>query len=774
MYKRHFALFLLTLFITSTAHAADFNPHQIISDQELQDWRSLGRSEIQTFLQTKKSPLADLAVSDLTGVTRPVSEIIYAAAETYQINPKYLLVKLQKEQSLVTDKTPSQRQLDWATGYGVCDACDSTDPKLAKYKGFAAQIDGAAGIMRWYYENTTSQPWIKRAGQTYTIDGQTVTPTSDATAFLYTYTPHLQGNQNFWKLWQNWFQATYPDGTLVKGSDPTVYVLLDGKKRPFKSMTALVTRYNAKLIVTVPDSELARYATGPAIAFPNYSILRDERNNYYLLDNDQIRPFASADLMRTFGYNPDEVIDVTSGDLAGYVIGPTLTTESLYPTGRLVRVKENKTLYYIKDGLYYVVPDASIAEVRFPGLKATAAVAKDLSTLESGGVLGFADGTLLANKSTKQYFVMEKGKRRAFASEAAFKALGYNSKNVIWLTQEAIDQYQRGEAIYSPLPDTAFSSSTLEKAPGDAILKPATTVAPPAKKITLNTVKAEPITVADKPVIFKETGKMVTSTLIVTTGPVFKTKIDSYLIARYEPGAPVTILAGKNIDTPRPLASMTKVMTAWRLAKENFDADAVTTYDPKIHNTPYGYLFKIAPGEQVYNRDLWYAFLTSSLNTAGRMMVKSTTDETGFINRMNTEARNLGLTKTFFKDVHGYALYNQSTAREYATLFATTLQNEKIMTALAATTYDYTEVVDTDGMIEHHKKNSNELMWRTDLPYQIIASKTGYLYEAGYNVTMVVERPDGAQFLVVTMGNPDYTNRNVETDRLVRWAIATF
>lgn len=767
-------IFLLSLFLSTPALAVDFDPNQIISDQELQDWQSLGRSEIDTFLKTKNSPLATMSVTDLSGVTRPVSEIIYQTAQTYQINPKYLLVKLQKEQSLVSDKTPSQRQLDWATGYGVCDSCDTTDPKLNKYKGFAAQVDGAAGVMRYYYENVGNQAWIKRAGQTYSIDGQPITPASNATAFLYTYTPHISGNQNFWKLWQNWFQATYPDGTLIKGNAPTVYVLLDGKKRPFKSMTALVTRYNAKLIVTVPDSELARYTTGPEIAFPNYSILRAD-TQYYLLDNDRVRPFASPDLMRTFGYNPDEVLDVTASDIAAYAIGPTLTTESLYPTGRLVRVKENKTLYYIKDGLYYAVPEQVIADVRFPNLKATAGVAKDLANLESGGVLGFPDGTVIGNKATGQYFVMEKSKRRPFASEAAYKALGYNIKNTIWLTQQAIDQFPRGEAIYSPLPDAAFSSSTLDAAPGDVQLKPATVTAAPAKPLALTTPSVQPI--IPKPALFSENGKMVTvpATATVTTGPVFKTKIDTYLIARYTPNAPVTVLAGKNIDTPRPLASMTKVMTAYRLQQEGLNPDAITTYDPKAHNTPYGYLFKIAPGEQVYNRDLWYAFLTSSLNTAGRMLVKSTvSDEAVFIGRMNAQARTWGLSRTFFRDVHGYDLYNQSTARDYATLFQTAIQDPFIFAALSAQTYQYTEVRDMDKVPDHNKKNSNELTWRTDLPYQIVAGKTGYLNESGYNITMVVERADGTQFLIVAMGNPDYTNRNTETDRLVRWVLNTF
>ncbi|MEN9378840.1 MAG: hypothetical protein RJB15_518, partial [Pseudomonadota bacterium] len=56
---------------------------------------------------------------------------------------------LQKEQSLVTDDTPTQKQLDWAAGYGVCDACSMNDPSLQRFRGFAIQTRRAAGIMRY-------------------------------------------------------------------------------------------------------------------------------------------------------------------------------------------------------------------------------------------------------------------------------------------------------------------------------------------------------------------------------------------------------------------------------------------------------------------------------------------------------------------------------------------------------------------------------------------------------------------------------------------------
>jgi len=202
-YKRFlFSFFAVLLTLPSTVFGADFDPNFIISDDEMQNWTSMDIHDIQAFLDEKGGYIANHKTEDWEGTLRLVADIIWRASKESQINPKYLLVKLQKEQSLITAKDPTQKQLDWATGYGVCDSCKMTDPDIQKYKGFGTQVDRAAGIMRWYYDHLNTESWIKRAGQTYTIDGESITPQSNATGFLYSYTPHIHGNENFWNLWQ--------------------------------------------------------------------------------------------------------------------------------------------------------------------------------------------------------------------------------------------------------------------------------------------------------------------------------------------------------------------------------------------------------------------------------------------------------------------------------------------------------------------------------------------------------------------------------------------
>ena len=121
---------LISLISPSFARAATFNPNNIISDNDLVDSQTMSATRIQKFLQDKGSPLANYQINDPWGNLKTAAQIIFDASQYYIINPQFLLVLLQKEQSLITDPTPSQGQLDWATGYGVCDSCSKDDPAI--------------------------------------------------------------------------------------------------------------------------------------------------------------------------------------------------------------------------------------------------------------------------------------------------------------------------------------------------------------------------------------------------------------------------------------------------------------------------------------------------------------------------------------------------------------------------------------------------------------------------------------------------------------------
>src|SRR3989344_8954896 len=211
------------------AQTVDVDYENLLSDEQLTTYQSMSQSQIQRFLESKQGYLSNsFVLLPATGERVAASELIFRAAQNHHINPQFLLALLQKEQSLVEEKTPKLTQLDWATGYG----CFDNQPCNERWRGFHKQINSAAEQFRYYYEHISEYNF--RPGKASTIDGQVIVPQNVVTAAMYNYTPHLHGNRLFKALWTKYFVTLLPDGTLVQlPGDPGVWLLQNGVKRAF-------------------------------------------------------------------------------------------------------------------------------------------------------------------------------------------------------------------------------------------------------------------------------------------------------------------------------------------------------------------------------------------------------------------------------------------------------------------------------------------------------------------------------------------------------------
>ncbi len=446
---RILVLFVLSQLLFVNFAFAEFNPNYIISDQELVDYNAMSLSQVQRFLEDKGSPLAWYATTDVDGINRTASEIIWRAAQTYKISPKVLLVTLQKEQSLITDRAPEQKQLDWATGYGVCDSCSLSDPSIQKYKGFANQIDYTAGWKRWYLDNAVLLSWVKKPGQTYLIDTYQITPVNYATAGFYTYTPHYHGNYNFWKIWQDWFGKIFPDGTVFKESDGDgIWLLQRGLKRKFLSYSAFISRYSPEKLISVSKSELENYETGTPIKFADYSLLRSPRGTVYLIVGDTRRGFASSEVFRTIGLNPEEIIDVSWEDLNAYIENDPITIQSVYPLGALLQDQTTGGVYFVENGVKKPIWSKQFLTSYFRNKKIIQVSPDELQKYPTGEPIRFKDGELVVGESSPTVYFVSNGERRPIPTEEVFNSLGFKWENIIKTTDKILSLHPLGAPIY--------------------------------------------------------------------------------------------------------------------------------------------------------------------------------------------------------------------------------------------------------------------------------------------------------------------------------------
>ena len=258
------------------ASLADFDPGYIISDYVMGDYSSMSESEIQAFLTAKnscKNTDYDLYLrltassgegwhfkdghfvclseelfgdGEVIGSGESAAHIIWQAAQDYRINPKVLIVLLQKETSLITDSIPNKWDYRKATGYG----CPDTAPCSSQYYGFKNQVRKAAALFRTVLDGGwTNYP----LGNNYVqynpnpdCGGSVVNIRSLATSALYRYTPYqpnegalaagygtaycgAYGNRNFYLFFQDWFGGVTKDGLILPVSSDVIegeYVLL--------------------------------------------------------------------------------------------------------------------------------------------------------------------------------------------------------------------------------------------------------------------------------------------------------------------------------------------------------------------------------------------------------------------------------------------------------------------------------------------------------------------------------------------------------------------
>ena len=368
--------------------------------------------------------------------------------ELITINPKFLIVLLQKEQSLISDDSPTQRQLDWATGYGCPDNQDCN----TRWKGFGKQVNSAA--LQFYDYMVHPQYYTYKAGNTYTLtntnkDDMVVTPLNQATAALYNYTPHVyNGNYNFFKLWHKYFTRKYPNGSLLQAhGDEAVYLIQNDRKRAFMSKGALSSRYDPNRIIMVNQSDLEVYKNGVPIKFPEYSLLRSPDDVVFLLVNDKKRRFENQEALRMVGINPEEIVDVTLEDLRYYREGMLITASSSNTTGALLQNKITGGVFWATDRTKAPLIDAFFLKTKFKNRPIIPTDPEDLNKLERVEPIIFEDGYLISPEDASSVYIIENRLLRPITSADVFLGLGYKWENIMSVPRSILSLYTYGKPI---------------------------------------------------------------------------------------------------------------------------------------------------------------------------------------------------------------------------------------------------------------------------------------------------------------------------------------
>jgi D-alanyl-D-alanine carboxypeptidase len=231
------------------------------------------------------------------------------------------------------------------------------------------------------------------------------------------------------------------------------------------------------------------------------------------------------------------------------------------------------------------------------------------------------------------------------------------------------------------------------------------------------------------------------------------------------------ILIDKNASLSWAPASLTKLVTALVVldTKPKLTKVVVMTKQDQIAGAcgSGGACIKSAAGVKFTVDGLFHAALIPSANNAAAALARSTgLSPEQFALKMNEKAKALGATDTHFNEPTGMDATNIITASNFAKIVNAAFSNAYLRKVAGLNSYTlrssnnskYTQII----------KNTNKLLANKEV--QILGAKTGYLNESLYNFASVLKYNNGAELVVVVLGETHLYSAFAETTQLAKLA----
>jgi D-alanyl-D-alanine endopeptidase (penicillin-binding protein 7) len=306
-------------------------------------------------------------------------------------------------------------------------------------------------------------------------------------------------------------------------------------------------------------------------------------------------------------------------------------------------------------------------------------------------------------------------------------------------------------ALVCGVPSLSFASTSVNQVTGKA-----TTV----KSTKASTSKAKARSQSSKRAKSRRQGRSAAArlaqTIATATGSI---RIASSSLLVIDEGTS-DILLSKNADVPRPIASITKLMTTMVVLDARQPLDEliqITNEDRVVEPTS-----RLAVGTTLTREDLIRLALMSSENRAANALARNMPG--GFpaaIEAMNIKALEIGMKRTHFADATGLSNQNTASPADLSRLVIEASRNPIVRDF--STTHSY-YVPGKTGVIEY--RNTNSLIGQPD--WDIVLQKTGYTSAAGRCLVMktfVQNRP----VIMVLMNSVGKLTRVADASRIRTW-----
>ena len=245
-----------------------------------------------------------------------------------------------------------------------------------------------------------------------------------------------------------------------------------------------------------------------------------------------------------------------------------------------------------------------------------------------------------------------------------------------------------------------------------------------------------------------------------TTGPTVKSR--AAFVYDIDGGR---VLYEKNPDTPRPVASITKLVSSLALVSADPDLTQEFTIGPEQYPPRSGARSRLSTGDRTSGWDVLGAALVASDNRAAMGLAAAAgmhLDE--FVGRMNRVSVELGMTRSSWADPSGLEDGNVSTARDIAKATVAVAFHPVLQPVASAPFWDLWR---TNKVNARRLGSTDRLIGREDLIVE--TAKTGYTDAALYTFTTVLRTDSGRHLAITLLGADGKLTRWADMNRILTW-----
>ena len=227
------------------------------------------------------------------------------------------------------------------------------------------------------------------------------------------------------------------------------------------------------------------------------------------------------------------------------------------------------------------------------------------------------------------------------------------------------------------------------------------------------------------------------------------------------------IIYGKDVDTVRPIASITKLMTAMVVIDSGIPLDEKITITKADRDLIRLTGSRLEYGATLTRREMILLALMSSENRAATALGRTYPGGMdNFLAHMNRKAKALGMANSHFADPAGLKSENVSTAADLARMVAAADEYALVTEASTKTRMD---VYPYRGRGHLTYGNTNRLL--KNASWDIELSKTGYINEAGRCLVMQANI-EGEDVSIVLLNSFGKLTPFGDSNRLRKWMLA--